>query len=204
MSIEKVIDLAPDLVLATSLTEARAVKRLRRLGVAVIVFREPRSFDEMNRQFLDLGKITGEEERALAIVRRAEAKTARIMARVRGLAKPRVFVQIGTKPLFTAAGGTLVNGMVEYAGGTNIAAGAKTGFYNREEVVSRDPDVIFIVGMGIAPENERAVWQKFYTMSAVRHNRIFILDPYKTCSPTPETFVETLAAIAAAVHPGLE
>ncbi len=38
----------------------------------------------------------------------------------------------------------------------------------------------------------------------MRNNRIFILDPYKTCSPTPETFVETLAPLQRRVHPGLE
>ena len=93
--------------------------------------------------------------------------------------------------------------MVELAGATNIAADAKTGFYSREEVLSRDPDVILIVGMGIVPANEKKVWQRFHTLKAVKKGRILMLDPYKTCSPTPETFVEALVAIVAAVHPGL-
>ena len=204
VSIEKIFDLGPDIVFATSLTEASAVRRLRRLGIEVAVFDEPASFTEMNTQFIRLGRIVGKEELARRIVRAAEQRVDRIKERVSGLEKPKVFIQIGSNPLFTATRHSFVNDMVELAGATNIAAGAKTGFYSREEVLSRNPDVILIVSMGMAPDNEKKVWQRFHNLAAVRNNRIFMLDSYKTCSPTPETFVEALLAIAAAVHPGLE
>ena len=203
-SIEKILDLRPELVLATSLMEARAVRRLRRLGMAVAVFDEPASFAEMNNQFIDLGRMVGREDRARNVVRIAEQRVARIREKVRGLQTPKAFIQIGSRPLFTATRHSFLNDMVELAGATNIAADAKAGFYSREEVLARNPDVILIAGMGIAPENEKKVWQRFKTVNAVRNNRIFMLDPYITCSPTPETFVEALEAIVAAVHPGLE
>ena len=204
VSIEKVLDLRPDLVLATSLMEARAVRSLRRLGMAVAVFKEPASFAEMSGQFINLGRMVGREDRAREIVRVAEQKIARIRGKVNGLAAPKVFIQIGSKPLFTATRHSFLNDMVEFAGAANVAADAKAGFYSREEVLARNPDVIFITGMGIAPESEKKVWQRFRTLNAVRNNRIFMLDPYMACSPTPETFVEALDAIVAAVHPGLE
>jgi len=204
VGIEKVLDLRPDLVLATSLMEARAVISLRRLGTAVAVFGEPASFAEMNTQFIELGRMVGKEERARAIVSIAGQRVARIKEKVSGLEKPKVFIQIGSNPLFTATRHSFVGDMVELAGATNIAAGAKTGFYSSEEVLARDPDVILIAGMGIVPANEKKTWQRFHMLNAVRNNRIFMLDPYKTCSPTPETFVEALVAIVAAVHPGLE
>lgn len=204
VSIEKILDLRPDLVLATSLMEARAVRRLRRLGMAVAVFDEPVSFGQMNRQFTELGRIVGKEDRGRKIVRVTEQRVARMREKAEGLEKPKVFIQIGSRPLFTATRHSFLNDMVELAGATNIAAGAKTGFCSREEVLARDPDVILITGMGIVPENEKKVWQRFKALNAVRSNRIFMLDSYITCSPTPETFVEALQAITAAIHPGLE
>jgi iron complex transport system substrate-binding protein len=204
VSIEKILDLRPDLVLATSLMEARAVRSLKRLGTAVAIFNEPASFAEMNSQFIDLGKMVVREDRARKIVQVAERRVARIREKVSGLSAPKVFIQIGSKPLFTATRHSFLNDMVELAGATNIAYNAKAGFYSREEVLARNPDVILITGMGIAPENEKKVWQRFKALNAVRNNRIFMLDPYMTCSPTPETFVEALVAIVAAVHPGLE
>ena len=64
VNIEKIVDLKPDLVLATSLTDHRAVESLKRLGIGVIVFDEPRSYAETNEQFLELGRIVGREREA--------------------------------------------------------------------------------------------------------------------------------------------
>ncbi len=204
VSIEKIVDLRPDLVLVTSLTDTRAVRNVGRAGLSGVVFDEPASFAEMNNQFIELGRMVGKEDLARRIVRAAEQKVNRIREKVRTLGKPNVFIQIGSKPLFTATRHSFVSDMVELAGATNIAADAKAGLYSREEVLLRDPDVILIVGMGVVPAAEKKAWQRFPTMKAVRNDRIFVLDPYTTCSPTPETFVDALLAIAAAVHPDLE
>ena len=63
ISVEKVVSLRPDLVCATSLTDHRSVKKLRDLGMRVVVFNEPRSFAEMNEQFIEMGRLTGKEQR---------------------------------------------------------------------------------------------------------------------------------------------
>ncbi len=47
VSIEKIIELKPDLVLATSLTEPRAVARLKHLGLNVKVYKEPANMDRL-------------------------------------------------------------------------------------------------------------------------------------------------------------
>jgi iron complex transport system substrate-binding protein len=203
VNIEKVVQLKPDLVLATPLTGPRSVERLKHLGLRVIVFKDPDSFAEMNQQFLELGRIVGREERANEIVQASEQKVEGIRNRVKGLSRPKVFVQIGARPLFTATKRSFLHDFIEFAGGTNIAVGAKTGLYSREEVLWQDPDVIIVVTMGITAQNEKKGWQKFKSISAVKHDGIVIMDPYKTCSPTPETFVEALENMAKALHPGI-
>jgi iron complex transport system substrate-binding protein len=201
--LEKVVRLRPDLVVATSLTGIKVLDQLKRLGLRTAVFGDPRSFEEMNKQFLELGRIVGKEAKAEEIVRATERRVASIRRATGNLDRPKVFVQVGARPLFAATGTSFINDFVEFAGGINVAAHAKSGFYNREEVVLRNPDVIVIVTMGITAAEEKKVWGKFTGLSAVKSGRMLIMDPYKVCSPTPLTFVETLQEFTKALHGAL-
>lgn len=200
-SVEKIIRLKPDLVLATALTRSRLIEKLRRAKIRTEVFPEPKSFKELNEQFRKLGKMVGREGEAYRIATLAELKVKAISDGVAGPKKTKVFCQIGAQPLFTAVGDTLLNDFIEGANGINIARTVKIGFYNREEVIRQNPDVIIIVTMGIAAEREKQVWRRFKSIDAVRNGRIFIMDAYRTCSPTPVTFAETLAEFATVLHP---
>jgi iron complex transport system substrate-binding protein len=202
VNVERIIELKPDVVFATSLTDRRSVENLKRLGMRLIVFAEPKSYAETNVQFLELGRMVGKEKEAQEIVEATGRKVDAIRSRIEGLPPPKVFVQLGAKPLFAATKGSFVNDFVEFAGGINIARDAGTGFYSREEVLKEDPDVIIIVGMDRAAESEKRTWQKFQVLKAVKNGRIFIMDSYRVCSPTPQTFVDALEEMVAALHPG--
>ena len=54
---------------------------------------------------------------------------------VKNLPKPKVFIQIGARPLFTATKDSFINDLIKLAGGINIASFAKTGLYSRERVI---------------------------------------------------------------------
>ncbi|MFH1903575.1 MAG: ABC transporter substrate-binding protein [Candidatus Omnitrophota bacterium] len=202
VSVEKIISLKPDLILATSLTDRRAKEHLSQLGMNVIVFPEAKNFDEICQQLLDLGKIVGKEEKARKIVVQAKKEVNSLAGRVRGTEKPKVFLEIGTKPLFTVTRDSFVNDFIVLAGGINIASEARSGLYSREKVVVQNPDVILIVSMGVAADQEKKVWQKFRNLSAVKNDRIYVLDADKVCSPTPPGFVKTLKEISLLLHPG--
>ena len=135
------------------------------------------------------------------IVRNSELAVDSIRKRVSGLPQPKVFFQIGAKPLFTATKNSFLNDFIEFAGGKNIARDTTIGFYSKEEVLRQDPDVIIILSMDIEGASENKAWQKFTTMTAVKKGRIFTLDSYNTCSASPVTFVEALTLIANILHP---
>lgn len=201
VNVEKMIRLKPDLVVATALTDSHLVKKLRQAHIRTELFPEPKSFDALNEQFIRLGKTVGKEQEARKIVAQASERVRVITDRVAAQGRPKVLCQIGANPLFVAVGDTLLSDMIERAQGENIAQTAKIGFYNREEVIRKNPDVIIIVTMGVAAENERVRWQKFRSINAVRNGRIFVMEAYRTCSPTPLTFADALADIGAALHP---
>ena len=203
INLEKIVSLKPDLVLATSLTNSKAIQKLKNLGIEVMIFPAPKNYAYLCDQFLTLGKAVGKEAEAKAIIAVSKEKVMAIKAVTAGLDKPKVFIEIGAKPLFTANRDYFINDFVDMAGGVNIAQDAKLGTYSREEVLRKNPDVIIIVMMGIAVEKEKEVWQKFKDLNAVRDNRIYVIDSRKVCSPTSVTFVETLNEIAGLLHPEL-
>jgi len=203
INLEKIVSLKPDLVLATSLTNSKAIQKLKNLGIEVMVFPAPKNYAYLCDQFLTLGKVVGKEAEAKTIIAESKEKVMAIEAGTAGFGKPKVFIEIGAKPLFTANRDYFINDFVEMAGGVNIAKDAKLGTYSREEVLRKNPDVIIIVMMGIAVEKEKEAWQKFKDLNAVRDNRIYVIDSRRVCSPTPVTFVETLNEIAGLLHPEL-
>ncbi|MCK4519916.1 MAG: ABC transporter substrate-binding protein, partial [Candidatus Omnitrophica bacterium] len=72
VNLEKIIGLKPDLVLATSLTNFKAIKKLKDLGIEVVSFFPPKNFDEICEQFLELGEIIGKEKKAEKIISKAK------------------------------------------------------------------------------------------------------------------------------------
>jgi len=130
-------------------------------------------------------------------------RLTRITSVVVGLKKPKVFVEIGARPLFTVTRDSYINDIIKRAGGINIASDTKSGLYSREEVVKQNPDVIVIATMGTTGYAERNFWLRFRTLKAVREGRIYIVDSYKICSPTPLSFVESVELLVKLFHPEL-
>jgi len=200
-NLEGIVRLKPDLVLATTLMNQGMLDKLAGLGIGVKVFRQPRSFKEICDQFLELSKMMGMESKARGILKKVVSRVEEIRKESERLEKVRVFVEIGAKPLFTVTRDSFINDLVAFAGGENIAGDAAYGIYSREEVMRQDPDAIVIVTMGITAEERRA-WQRFKCMKAVRSGRIYVIDSYKLCSPTPITFVKALEEMVRILHPG--
>ena len=201
VDVEKIANLKPDLVIATSLTSQKAKEKLKGLGIKVVDFSLPGNFSDLCEKFLMLGRIVGKGSEAEDIVIKANREIDTIRNRLKGLPKPKVFIQVGARPLFTMTKDSFVNDLIELAGGINIAGEARGGLYSREKVIEQNPDVIIIMTMGIVGEEEKRIWQRYRTLKAVRDNRIYIMDSYKIGSPTPVTFVETLKEMAGLLHP---
>ncbi|MFC1503837.1 ABC transporter substrate-binding protein [Spirochaetota bacterium] len=200
-NIEKIISLKPDLILATSLTSPKEIKKLKKLGIRVMIFPQERSFSEICSRFIKLGEIIGEGEKAHAIVSDAKKEVEDITQSVRGLKKKRIFFQIGAKPLFAVSRASFMNDYITLSGGVNIVGGGTSGLYSREKVISQGPDIIIITAMGIACDEEMRIWEKYITVPAVKNEELHIVDSYTFCSSNPVTFIKALREMVRIVHP---
>jgi len=82
VSVEKIISLHPDLVLATGLTPPQQVKKLEDIGIRVVRFKQPASFIEICDLFLQLGRLLGLEDRAQQIVAQARSEVELLQGRI--------------------------------------------------------------------------------------------------------------------------
>ncbi|HOC45665.1 MAG: helical backbone metal receptor [Syntrophorhabdaceae bacterium] len=199
--IEKIVQLRPDLVLAMSLTNPKVLTKMRSLGLKVLTHEIPDTFSGICDMFVWIGNATGTSLEARRIVDTARSEVDAIRKKTARFKKPRVLIELGTKPFFVATRDFFVNDYLEFAGAVNIFQDASSGSVGREEAIVRNPDVILIVTMGLSGDNERRVWKRYSSVNAVRNGRIYIVDSNNVCSPTPLSFARSLKRITGLLHP---
>lgn len=205
VNIEKVVALAPDLVLATSIHEP-IIEDLERLNLTVVVL-DPKNVDDILGDIRLIGRITGQVGAAEELATNMEHRINAITDRTRDLPdaqNPKVFYIVWNDPLMTAGPGTFTNDLIHLAGGINIAGDAETRFpvYSLEMLIERNPDVIiFSTHAGITAEQLKTD-EVLQGISAIETGRIFSIDSDIVSRPGPR-IVDGLEEMAKYVHPEL-
>ncbi|NQU95009.1 MAG: cobalamin-binding protein [Candidatus Omnitrophica bacterium] len=203
-NIEKIYSLSPDLVLTIKgSNRPQTIAKLKHLGLRVVVFEECDSFSDIRKNFIRLGRIVGEPEKAKKIIQNVKTKKDSIAKKVKGLHPVSTFLEINARPLVSANNKAFVSEFIKYGGGVNIFAYAPVKYprISREEVLRKNPEAIILVTMGDVTEKEKQYWQKFTDLKAVKTDRIYIINADKFCRPTPLTFLNGLQKVAKLLHP---
>ena len=204
-ALETITVLRPDLILATMEgNNPRTIAALRRLKIPTYVSPPQRSLGEYYSILKVLGRLFGEEEKAAELADEFRTVADDIAGRVSGSKKVSVFIQLGSRPLVSVSSGTLIDELVEIAGGENIC-GDIPGRYpvvSREEVILKDPEVIVITGMEGGRGDVNSCWKDLKNLRAVREGKIFRIDPDKICHLGPG-LKSGLTDLARLLHPEL-
>jgi iron complex transport system substrate-binding protein len=192
-SIEKIIELQPDLVITYEMWMTREAfeDKLAPLGIPVARMYCYR-LDHLSREIRLIGKLVGRPEAAEAYIRYFENTLQQVQGRLQGLgSKVRVYNE-GYGPYKTVSDGSGPDKILARAGVRNIAAGQPVPWpeITAEWVVEQDPELIVKVaspayiktGYGIrnaraiddflAELTHRPAWQQ---IRAVRQGRVHIL-----------------------------
>jgi iron complex transport system substrate-binding protein len=204
MNVEKVINLKPDLALAVGLTKPAGISKLRDADIEVIRFHDPQSFDELCDQYVRIGTRIDREEKARKIVEDARSEVAKIRALVSEMKPKRVFIQIGANPLYTITKKSFINDFIIFCGGINVAGDRPIGRVRIEDVLEADPDVIVIATMGKVNQQQKELWNRYRSMTAVKNHSVHTIDSYGVCSPTPQMFAKTLKQLVKLIRPELK
>ena len=208
VSVEKILALKPDLVLATGLTQESQIKALERVGLTVVRFDQPRSFEQSCEHLEELGRLLGLGREATSITSSLRGRVNVISERIKrsGVTGPRVLLQIGANPLYVSGIDSFTHDFIKLLKAENVMGDEPSGRIGYEQVIAADPEIILIGIMGSeggVAAQEKEKWQKFGILPAVKTNRIHIVDPDLVCSPSPETFVEALEHIEHLFYPEL-
>jgi iron complex transport system substrate-binding protein len=200
-SVETIVSLKPDLIIATADGNRRdTVRQLERIGLTVYVT-NPSDMEGILTGILHLGKITAAEKEAKILVGGLKKRLHNIAAQTRGKNKPRIFFQIGLDPVITAGGGTLISETITLAGGSNIAGADSARYprYSSESIMAGSPDIILFAPM--TGDKEFAAvknfWRKFPGIPAVKNNKIYPIetDLISRASPRIINAIEKMAFI---------
>lgn len=161
------------------------------------------SIDDMYNDLLNLGRIFGVEEKAVALVdgyRQDLADFSAGLPATDGEVKVFVYDSGEARP-FTAGRYAMPTALIEAAGGVNIMDDVDSSWVEIgwEPVIERNPDVIVIVDYGSVTAEEKADFMRdnpaFKDIPAVQNDRFVVL-PYVEATPGPRNVaaIKTLAA----------
>ena len=201
-SLETIVSLKPDFVLADSNYQKQAVESLERLRVPVLAY-EANSIDDIVRVMTVLHRILGDSPTGKKTVEQFE-RDAKALAVGRYRDMPTVLYLAGEQPIFAAGGGSFTNELIERAGGKNLFGDIKDKYPNvsEEEILRRNPDVI-VLARPPDPEAKRKellarpTWQK---LKAIQNQRIVFVDEDMASRPGPR-ILDAIRELENALHP---
>lgn len=193
LNTETILALKPDLVVAAGINTPEQVKALEDVGLTVYYFSNPTDFPAMYGDLLTMGKLTGHEQEAAALVVSLQKRVEVVEQKVANLTeKPSVFYEIDAmqdpaKP-WTTGPGTFMDTMIGMAGGVNIGAVLEEPWaqISLEELIRQDPQIIILgdAKWGATPESvaQRPGWDG---LTAVKTGAIFTFDDDLASRPGP-------------------
>lgn len=183
VSIEKVIALKPDLVIASSGNNQEAIDRIKGLDIPVY-YADAKNLDGIYTTFENLGYITGTSDKAKETVASLKAREEAVQKEGETLTKkPVVAHVIWYDPIYVSGKDTFQDELIRIAGGVN-AFSEKDGhaIANIEEFISKNPDILMVnsgSGMG---GNASEIMDYFKTeprlagLSAIKSDHAILVD----------------------------
>ena len=211
ISVEQVLAVKPDLVVAARGNQLEGLETLRSMGIPVFAL-DVQSVDQLLSAVQRLGRITGTERAAEALRQDWQQRVSRVRATVDSLAaRPRVMWGSWGGPVYTAGRGSMVDDVFRLAGGVNVgrAASGRWPQVGLETIVSWAPEVIVTTLMsgdeaaaGTMPEEiaRLRTMDGWKSLPAVRNGRVHYLEPDLLMRAGPR-MIDAIEQVAALLHP---
>ena len=156
LNAEGILSLRPTLVIGRAdVKPPQVIEQLQMAGVTVLLFKEPRTFDEAKQRLSTIGKAVGRQERATSLISALEKDIETLKSKInarQGHAKLKaLFLYLrGPQTAFVLGRDSGPGAMLEIAGATN-AAGKITGTkpMTAEAVIAAQPDVYVLFESGL-------------------------------------------------------
>lgn len=205
-NLELIQTVKPDVVLAGGYIQEDLIASLEQLNIPV-VSTEATDFSSIFDSIALIGKVTGNDANAEAVVKGMKDKIADIQSKVKDKAPKSVFYVVWTDPLTTAGGGTFINDMIKTAGGINTAEKVEYwAKYSTEELTKDNPEYLFSSKFA----TNDGVTMDFYknspifkNLDSVKNGKVYLMSDDNIVSRAAPRVVEAIAEMAKVLH-GIE
>lgn len=215
-SIERILSLHPDVVIAPTRTRATLTPIFARHNIRVL-FLDSMSLQETMDNVKMFGVAFDLETQANRIIEDMETRRDRVLASIRGQQSPKVMAMIGSSEAFSfATEVSFVGSLLKLLNARNVAEEVRLAErmpgsipFSVERAVALNPDVILKVAhAGNRAEAERVLLNEFrnnpvwQSVSAVRQNKVHMLDSsLVTHIPLGLSAIDALEHVARILYP---
>lgn len=187
-NVEKIVDLKPDLVLCGNMHEDLTAQ-LEELGLTVIVL-APKTIEEMYQAVELVGKATGHDKEAAALVAGMKKRLADIQEKLAAIPEAervRVYYEVYSEPLMTAGGKSLISEVIKHAGGINIFVDLEEDYpmVSEEMILTRDPEFILYPLFHGSEELNIAGRPSWQGVTAIKQGNVHGVTDDSTSRPGP-------------------
>lgn len=145
-NLEKIVQLQPDLILTNGPSQQRFAVPLKNLGYTVMSL-WPRDKDGLVKDFMLLGELLGQAQKARRFIADMNQRFEAIAARAKQQPKKRTYLQMWTDPLITVGKASFTDWLVNAAGGINVFGDLPfdSGQVGLESLIQRNPEVLIFL-----------------------------------------------------------
>ncbi|MGH4052673.1 MAG: ABC transporter substrate-binding protein [Clostridium sp.] len=202
-NIEKIVELKPDVVIASTHFDKDVVKKLEDLNMKVIVLYGEENFNGVYDTMSKLGQVVNANEKAQTIITDMKKKVEDITKKVVNAKKPTVYyvAGYGKSGDFTAGKDTFIGNMIGIAGGKNAADDAIGWKYSVEKLVEKEPDLLICSKFFDSKKGIEAT-SGYKDLKAVKNGKLFEVDDNIIVRQGPR-LADGLEEMAKLIHPEL-
>lgn len=201
-SLEAIVGLKPDLVLATAINRHETVDALERLGIAVYTT-DPHSVDELLASIEHLAGILGIAQRGRDLVASLQARLATIQTALAGQPPCRVLFVVWDDPLISIGPHTFIADALRRAGAESVVETTQEWPHvSLESIVHSQPEYLIFVGdhgdevPAQSDLRARPVWRD---LNAVKQGNIALMSG-EVDRPSPG-LIDAIENLAKQLHP---
>jgi iron complex transport system substrate-binding protein len=203
-NLEVIVALKPDLIFVSAdANRWDTITQLEQLQISVFGVK-PIGVEGVFESIQKVGEVVGRRQQAETLIAEMRRRMAAVSEKVNGLSRPKVLYAVWIDPLIVAGRGTVIDGLIDVAGGANVVRTSGFSRYSLEQILVHEPDVIVLALDGGVPEDQEVLrrlpgWKE---MRAVREEAVRVIDANLINRPGPR-IVEATEVLAGHLHPGV-
>jgi len=198
-SLEKILELEPDLVIGHNLLKPEFVEKIEDAGIPIVVVKTSETIQGVYDDIKLIGKACWADDAASKLVEKLKSEIAFWEERVEGVERVDVAEIAWVNPLWVAGNGTYIHDIIEHAGGRNVFADKNWwASVSDEELVAKDPDYIIVPYR----HGQELIYDGIMKMKeeGLIHGEIIPIDPDIISRPGPRVAL-LFEIVVKALHP---